>query len=49
MGRPVLVSFRAGPRGPSAIERLEPVLGESLAAAPSLNVTQGADVDLATS
>lgn len=37
MARPVLVSFQAGPSGPWAIERLEPVIGE----APRLTVTQG--------
>ena len=46
MARPVLVSFRAGPSGPWAIERLDPVIGDALAAAPSLTVTQGSGVDI---
>jgi len=41
VARPVLVSFQAGPSGPWVIERLEPVIGETLAVAPSLTVTQG--------
>ncbi len=45
MARPVLVSFQAGPSGPWAIERLNAVVGETLAAAPSLTVTQGPDVE----
>jgi len=45
MARPFLVSFQAGPIGPWAIERLEPVIGEALAPAQSLTVTQGQAVD----
>ena len=43
MARPVLVSFQAGPSGAWAIERIDPVVGETLAAAPRLTVTQGHD------
>jgi chlorite dismutase len=46
MAAPILANFVAGTTGAWRIERIAPVRGDALAAAPRLAVVEGADADL---